>query len=70
MDDFEGYYEDPGLQNKYVYVQNNPANLSDPSGKIGMESVVVAVAVVGILAATAPQVFAAGTKQSVLNNCA
>jgi hypothetical protein len=45
-------------------VQNNPANLSDPSGMIGIESVVIAVAVVGILAAIAPEVFASGSNGS------
>lgn len=52
MDGYEGQSRDPQSLHKYLYASGNPINLSDPTGKFGMEDVSAALGVIGTLASS------------------
>jgi RHS repeat-associated protein len=52
MDNFEGNQEDPLSLHKYLYCQDNPINMRDPSGNLGIMEVTISIGIVGILAGT------------------
>jgi RHS repeat-associated protein len=53
MDTYKGEFSDPATLNKYIYTENNPTNLTDPSGYFAIGEVLVVLAIIGISAVTA-----------------
>ena len=53
QDTWMGIDNEPNSLNKYVYVENNPQNLVDPSGHFGMGDLMAAISVRGVLSTVA-----------------
>ncbi|MGQ9610193.1 MAG: RHS repeat-associated core domain-containing protein [bacterium] len=50
MDPWQGDIFEPATLHKYVYAYNNPLNYIDPTGKFGLASISISIAIFGILA--------------------
>lgn len=50
MDPWHGNIFEPASLHKYVYAYNNPMNYIDPTGRFGLMSISISIAIIGILA--------------------
>jgi len=66
QDDFEGYSNDPRSLHKYLYVGQEPIANRDPSGRMTMTEVMIAVTVGGSLAGGGVGYYVGGTRGAVV----
>jgi len=70
VDPFVGFICDPYSLHKYVYAYANPANASDPSGRMTVYQMMVTNAIIGTLAGTGIGYYLDGTAGAVIGAAA
>jgi len=63
MDTNEGHYQSPLSLHKYLYTSDNPVNLADRSGHLGLEDLAVTVGVITAVAGDQRNSFPLGPRQ-------
>jgi len=63
MDEWEGVNEEPASLHKYVFVKDNPVNMTDPSGNFSIMEAGISIGIVGILSTMPVNLWAGNSKE-------